>query len=238
MKRILAIGLATLACGLAAGSSAQPAQKPAQKPAAQNWGARVGALPGGSYVFGNPAAKAKLVEYLSYTCPHCAHFVEEASATLRRDYLASGTTSVEVRHALRDPMDLTAALLARCDGPGRFLGHSEAIFAAQSSWFAKGVAFHSANAERLKGLPISQTLAEYAKGTGLDALMRGRGLAQARIDACLADKKQQDLLAGMAQEAWSQRKIPGTPAFLINGTLVPQTNDWAALKPKLDAAAN
>ncbi|RJF91492.1 protein-disulfide isomerase [Sphingomonas cavernae] len=222
---ILAFGL------LGAGVAAVAAQ-----PATRNWVATVATTSAGSYVIGSPAAKAKLVEYLSYTCAHCAHFVGEASTTLKRDYVSKGITSIEVRHAVRDPLDLAAALLARCDGAARFLGHSEAIFAKQGEWMSKGIEFHKANAERLQGMPQPKALAELARGSGLTALVQARGMAPAKAQACLASKPATDQLVAMSGEAWQQRKIPGTPAFLINGTIVAGAMDWAALKPQLDAA--
>lgn len=208
------------------------------KPAARNWLATATPTPAGTYVYGNPAAKAKLVEYLSYTCNHCAHFSVESSAPLKADYVAKGRASVEIRHALRDRLDFAAALLARCDGPARFLGHSEAIFATQDDWMNKGIAFEGANAQRLQKLTISQALGELARGSGLDALMRKRGMAPQKINACLANESAQTKLAAMADEAWEKRKINGTPAFMINGQIAQQTASWAALKPQLDATLN
>lgn len=226
--RRFAIPAALALAGAAAAGLAAPAR---------DWMRTAAQTRAGTYVIGNPAAKAKLVEYLSYTCSHCAHFTEEAWPALKRDYIARGIASVEVRHALRDPIDMAAALLARCDGPARFLEHSEAIFAAQRDVLTKGQQFATANGDRVGKLPEVQIASEFANGSGLVALMRARGMPQAKINACLADKAQLTVLAGMADEAWKTRKIPGTPAFLINGALVPDTNDWAALKPKLDAAA-
>src|SRR6478735_1491986 len=74
----------------------------------------------GSFVQGNPDAKLKLVEYLSFTCPHCAHFEHEAIGPLTAKYIRTGLVSYEVRHAVRDGYDLAATLLARCSGPGPF----------------------------------------------------------------------------------------------------------------------
>lgn len=200
---------------------------------APDWSRRAVATPAGSYVIGNPAAKAKVVEYLSYTCPSCANFVRESSPALKRDYLARGRASLEVRHALRDPLDFAAALLARCDGPGRFLDHSEAIFAAQPAWLAKGGAYAGANQARLATLPISRALADYSEGSGLSALMRSRGMTQPRIAACLADTRQQAQLGAMTETAW--KEITGTPAIRLNGAAV-DGNSWSAVKPALDAA--
>jgi len=227
MRRFTVLASLVLAGAAAAGIAAP----------ARDWSRSVVPTKAGTYVYGNPAAKAKLVEYLSYTCSHCAHFTEEAWPALKRDYLSRGTTSIEVRHALRDPIDMAAALLARCDGPARFLDHSEAIFAAQGDILSKGQQFMVANRERVGKLPEPQIAAEFANGSGLVALMRSRGMPQAKINACLANRGQLTVLAAMADEAWKTRKLPGTPAFLINGMLVPDTNGWGALKPKLDAAA-
>ena len=89
---------------------------------AANWLTRITLSPMGGHVLGNPAAPTKLVEYVSYTCSHCAHFVGEASEPLRANYVKGGTLSVEVRNAVRDKYDLAAALLARCGGPKQFSG--------------------------------------------------------------------------------------------------------------------
>jgi protein-disulfide isomerase len=40
----------------------------------------------------------------------------------------------------------------------------------------------------------------------------------------------------MTEEAWEKRKIPGTPAFLINGVLQENVSGWDALEPKIRAA--
>jgi hypothetical protein len=49
-------------------------------------------------LLGNPRnAPVKLVEYISYTCPHCAHFEAESDAQLRIGFIATGKGSIEVR---------------------------------------------------------------------------------------------------------------------------------------------
>jgi hypothetical protein len=48
----------------------------------------------GGHLVGNPGAAVKLVEYVSYTCPHCAHFEVEADAPLRLSFIASGKGSM------------------------------------------------------------------------------------------------------------------------------------------------
>jgi protein-disulfide isomerase len=203
--------------------------------AAQDWGATITATPAGSYIHGNPKAKVKLVEYISYTCSHCAHFIGEASAPLDTR-VKSGSTSVELRHAVRDPLDLTAAILARCAGPKQFHGNTRAIMAAQPAWLEKGAAWQTANAEPMKTMSISARLQGYATGSGLIALMKARGLSETKAKACLANANEHKVLSAQAKAAFET--IRGTPSFTINGVVAPETHDWTRLEPQLTAAGS
>lgn len=204
--------------------------------AAPNWVASVRVQPNGAFVMGKPAAPVRLVEYLSYTCAHCAHFTAEASAPLKTAYIARGLATVEVRNAVRDRYDFAAALLARCGGPSKFFGNSEALFATQGTWLGKAGAFEEANAERIGKLAMNDSLKAIARGVGLDTLMRARGLSPAQIDACLSDAAAQKQVVAMTNEAWSIRKINGTPSFLINGSAFEGPGNWAAVENGLKAA--
>jgi len=215
---------------LAGGAAAQAPRS------AQDWSHHVTRTAAGAYVLGNPDAKVKLVEYFSLTCPHCAHFEQEALPALGATYIKSGRVSLEMRHALRDPADFAASLLARCAGPAGYFGAIDLIFARQEQWFEKVQAYQSANLDKLKAMSPDAALDALARNGGLIALVESRGVTPARANACLASKTEKDLLGKMAAEAWNARKIEGTPTFLINGTAVPDTTTWAELKPKLDAA--
>ena len=104
---------------------------------AQNWSTTVVASDNGHKV-GNPKAKTKLVEFMSYTCSHCADFAREGDAAIKLAYLPKGDVSYEIRHLLRDPFDLTAALLTQCGDPKKFMGNHNAIILSQEDWFEKG----------------------------------------------------------------------------------------------------
>jgi protein-disulfide isomerase len=197
--------------------------------AAVDWTKKVTETPAGAFVLGNPAAKTRLVEYVSYTCPHCAHFTGEASAPLRK-YVASGGTAVEIRHAVRDAVDLTATLLARCTGPAHFFAVHDKLFATQQTWFEAAGRYIEANHDALEKVKQPQQLQMVAKGAGLGPIV---GLADAQVNACLADAAAEKPVIAMTEEAWDTRKIPGTPYFMINGTGVESTSSWAALEPHL-----
>ena len=188
----------------------------------------------GGFVVGNPDAKVKLVEYLSYTCPHCAAFSRDSKEVLRGQMVKSGSTSIELRNMVRDQLDLDAALLARCAGASGFDKLSTAFFMQQDSWFPAGVEWQQTNARRMAMYPKMARLKAAADGAGLTAIARAAGMSQAQIDACFASE------AGIKPILEEMRHIPpaitGTPGFLINGKLQDKVYTWAELEPALRAA--
>jgi len=212
-----------------------PVLSPAASAApAKDWTRTVTQTPEGAYVLGNPAAKNRLVEYVSYTCPHCAHFVAEGTAPLKSGWVAKGMLAIEVRNLIRDRFDLTSALLARCGGAARFFGNHEALFANQGAWLDLARAYQPslpANASQ------AAIMADIADKTGLLALMEKRGVTPAEGKACLADKKALDQVLAMTKRGLEQDGVQGTPSFIVNGKMT-DAHDWAGLRPLLPTPAN
>lgn len=203
---------------------------------AQNHVAMVTITPAGAFVMGNPKAKVRLVEYLSYTCSHCAHFTEEAAVPLKRDYVAKGLVALELRNLVRDPFDLTAALLARCGGPSRVFGLTEAIMARQAVWMADAQVLVAKQGDKLQKMPLVQQLKTIAQGSGLLALVQAKGVPAAQANACLASPQMHKTVIAMTKDAVDVRKINATPAFLINNQPGPSQSEWAAMDTALRTA--
>jgi protein-disulfide isomerase len=199
-----------------------------------NWNAQVAVTPSGSHVLGNPAAQLKLTEYISYTCPHCAHFDAEASDRLRIYGIAQGTLSVEVRHLVRDPIDLTVAMLTNCGPPARFFANHTAFLRSQSSWMATANSATAAQQARWTTGTQKSRLQSIATDFGFFAMMEQRGYDRMSVERCLADPVKARKLADQTAEA-SRLGVEGTPSFLLNGVLLAGTHDWTSLKAQLDA---
>lgn len=200
---------------------------------ATNWVSRVVISPIGGHLMGNPSATTKLVEYVSYTCSHCAQFVGQASGPLKTGYVQGGKVSVEVRNAVRDKYDLTAALLARCGGPARFMGNHEALFANQDAWMAQ---IETYDRDATKPAEQIAALRDIGQKTGLYTLMGKRGYKPAQLDACIASPMAMKQVMAMTDDAWNKVKITGTPGFTVNGTRV-EGSTWAILQAALPPAA-
>ena len=232
----LAVALA--ACGKK-DATATPAESaaaaPVAAPAGQDWTETVAATPEGGFRMGNPAAAVKLVEYASFTCPHCAAFEGEAGEKIQA-YVRKGTLSWEFRPFLLNAMDVAPSLLIGCQGPGPFFKLAEQLYADQQNWATKYQALSAAEVQRIQALPETEQFAALAKAGGLDQFFGARGLPAARAEACLTDKAAADRLVALRDRGTSRDGVTGTPAFVINGRPAEDTASWDVLEPKLKAA--
>jgi protein-disulfide isomerase len=229
----LALGL--VACGKKeaqpGGLSGEPIAKVAA-PAGKAWADTVVKTPEGGYRMGNPDAPIKLVEYGSLTCPHCAELSEKGSGPLRDTFVASGRVSYEFRNFVRDPIDLTIALLTRCGAPESYFALTEQAFTNQRDIFTKWDGADKAAKARLEGLPPNQRLVEVARLAGLDEFFAARGIAKEQANACLANATEAQVLADRTTKQAEQYNIEGTPTFLINGESIGSTS-WEELNARL-----
>lgn len=203
--------------------------------AAPAWTEKVSQSQVGGHILGNVAAPQKIIEYMSYTCPHCAAFEQESNPALASGYIADGKTSLEVRNFIRDPVDITVALLARCGEPRSFFRRHKGLLASQKTWMARGAALgRDGQAAWYQG-DTNTRLKRIAGDLGLyDELRRHAPLAtDAQINACLTDKAEQNKVLAMTKFATDTVKVQGTPSFTLNGKLLADVYDWKSLEPML-----
>ncbi|HET9354180.1 MAG TPA: thioredoxin domain-containing protein [Sphingomicrobium sp.] len=232
--------LLATACNAEKGSTTTsgPEVTAAAVPAPNNgdWSTIVTKTAEGGFLMGNPNAKVKLVEFGSMTCPHCAEFEHQGGKALIDNYIKKGLVSWEFRNFVRDPLDMTATLLARCGGEANFFGMTRTLFHDQKNWFSKVQGADQAQLQALQSMPPAQQFSTMANLAGLKTFAAQRGVPRAKADQCLGNQAEIDQLVQMNSDAVSGFSIPGTPAFLINGSLVEQTSSWETLEPKIKEA--
>lgn len=205
---------------------------PAAALAGPGWNRTVTLTADGAHVLGNSAAAIRLTEFVSYTCPHCAHFEVEADAPLRMGFVAPGKVAVEVRHLIRDPIDLTVAQLANCGPKEKFFANHAAFMRSQQRWMTP--LMNSSPAQRTRwqtGDALTRQRA-IAADFGLYDIMQARGYSRPELDRCLADQTLAKRIASQGAEA-QRLGVEGTPSFAINGVLLAGTHSWEALEPQL-----
>jgi protein-disulfide isomerase len=243
MKSILTGGAAALAlllagCGDGGGNGQAPVpDTPLKQIAAPNgdWTQMVVKTPEGGFRMGNPDAPAKLVEYGSLSCPHCAEFEETGGPQLRDKYVKSGQVSWEFRTYLLFGPDAGISALLHCQGESAFFPMVEQLYADQRNWSGRLQSLPEAQLQQIQGLPAREAAGAMLRATGVDEFFRQRGMPASRIQSCLADPAVLDRLTAITKRA-GEEGVNSTPSFVLNGKVLERTANWAALEPELRAA--
>ena len=221
--------------GVAGPANGQPVAAVAP-PAGSDWTQVTGESDEGGYRMGNPDAPVKLVEYASLSCPHCAEFSHEGAAVLQDKYVKSGRVSWEFRPFLLFPTDASVTLLARCQGPAAFFLLADQLYADQDAWIGRIRQLPQKEVEAIFAMPPQQSMPKVIDATGLTQFFRMRGMSEARISGCLADRKALDRLVEIREKGSRQYNVTGTPTFFINGDKVEDVAGWKELEPALEKA--
>ena len=199
-----------------------------------NWNTVVAVTADSAHRIGNPEAKVKLVEYVSYTCPHCAEFTREADDRIKLAYVMAGTVSLEIRHLIRDPVDLTVVMLANCGPPARFPLNHSTFMLQQARWIAPMASSTAAQQARWRSGDGPTRRRAIANDFGFYKMMEGRGYRRTDIDRCLGDEAVARRFADQSAKDWDRPGIDGTPSFSINGVVMPGTHTWDTLGRQLE----
>lgn len=202
-RRTLLLASAAVSLGLGMGGLAASAQEATTPEAAS------GVV---EMIMGNPDAKVEVIEYASFTCPHCAAFAQNQFVSLKANYIDTGLIKFVYRDVYFDRFGLWASMIARCgDNTERFFGLTEMLYEQQRDWLAGG-----------DPATIAANLKKMGKVAGLD---------DAALEDCTTDAAYAQGLVDWYTKNAERDGITSTPSFLING--VKYTNmsyeDFAAL---------
>jgi len=186
-------------------------------------------------MLGNPAAPLRLIEYVSYTCPHCANFEVQSEAQLKIGMVAPGKGAIEVRNFVRDPIDMTVALLTNCVPANRFFPLHTAFMRSQTTWMVPATTSSEAQRQRWTTGPFAARTRAIASDFKFYEFMAARGMTRTAVDQCLANEALAKKLAAQTDQAVDNYFVTGTPSFMVDGALLAGTHDWASLKPQIEA---
>tara|TARA_R110002094_G_scaffold137887_4_gene129408 strand:- start:779 stop:1447 length:669 start_codon:yes stop_codon:yes gene_type:complete len=166
-------------------------------------------------VLGNPDAAVTMIEYASYTCPHCARFHAGPYNQLKADFIDSGKIKFVYREVYFDRYGLWASMVARCGGQERFFGITDLIYKGQSQWTRAG-----------EPAAIVEELRKIGRLSGLE---------NDALEACLQDAEMATTLTKWEEQNRTADGIDSTPSFVINGQKY-SNMAYAEMKTLLDTA--
>lgn len=146
---------------------------------------------------GAKEAPVTVIEYASFTCPHCAHFSETVFKDLKKNYIDTGKIRYVYREVYFDRYGLWASMMARCGGGDRFFGMADVIYSSQKEW--------------LKGDDPATIVSNLRK------IGRTAGLSDAQLDTCMSDAATAQGLVNWYEQNAARDNIKATPSFIING---------------------
>jgi len=140
-------------------------------------------------------AKVTIIEYASFTCPHCANFHNGPLKELKADYIDTEKVHFIYRDVFFDRFGLWASMVARCGGEEKFFGISDMIYEQQREW--------------TNGQPAE--IAENLRRIGKVA-----GIEPDALEACLNDEAKAKALVAWYQENAEAHEVNSTPTLIIN----------------------
>jgi protein-disulfide isomerase len=149
-------------------------------------------------VLGDADAPVEVIEYASFTCPHCASFHRNTLPQIKANYIDTGQVRFVSREVYFDRFGLWAGMVARCAGPERYFGIVDMIYERQAEW--------------TRGSP-----GEVADS--LRQIGRVAGLSNDQLEACLTDADMAQAMIENYEANMAVHDIPGTPHFVIDGEM-------------------
>ncbi|GAA6209294.1 DsbA family protein [Cognatishimia sp. WU-CL00825] len=149
-------------------------------------------------ILGEASAPITMIEYASFTCPHCANFHASTYPKLKADFIDTGKVKFVFREVYFDRFGLWASMIARCGGQERFFGITDLLFKDQAHWSGAGDPVAIADAIRKIG--------------------RLAGLGDEALQSCLNDQENAEALVAWYQNNAAADEVTGTPSFVINGS--------------------
>ncbi len=146
---------------------------------------------------GNPDSAVTVIEYASYTCPHCASFHTNTYPQLKANYIDTNKINFIYRDVYFDRFGLWASMIARCDDT-KFFGITDMLYKRQPEWSRAGDA---------------PTVVAEMRKIGLIA-----GLSNEQMDACLNNQPMAEALVARFQETTAKDDVNSTPTLFVNGT--------------------
>ncbi|RIK35462.1 MAG: hypothetical protein DCC55_30235 [Chloroflexi bacterium] len=164
---------------------------------------------------GNPDAPVTIQAWEDFLCPACAQWTAVIKPQLQTQYIDSGQVRLEFHQ-----------LPLRSHDPGASMGAHASLCAADQNqfWPYHDALFAAASSRGQAGFTLN-ALADTARQVGLD---------ERTFSQCMSSQQHRAAIDASLLEA-QRLQLQATPSLLINGELVENPFDFAAIQTRIDA---
>ena len=164
----------------------------------------------GDKVWGSKDAPVTIVEYSSFSCPHCATFHNKVLENLENDYIKTGKVKLISRPIPFNEASLYGAMIAECSGDN-YYDFVSMLFEAQESWV-----FEPQFMDKLGDIA------------------RLNGMSKKEFDTCVANDNLKNEIRMTSATSARALQINATPTFFVNGQKYVGGRDLATLENIID----
>ena len=168
------------------------------------------------FTVGNISAPVQIVAYDSFSCPHCATFMNRVFPELEEKYIKTGKVLFIHREFPLDLQSLQATKLLRCFSTNN--GSNVKVFDVIKSLFQSQTEWLSATEYEGKLIEI----------------FNFAGLSKKDATACIANKELETKILEERLQAAKLLKISGTPTFFINGKKMEKNFSFASFQEDIE----
>jgi protein-disulfide isomerase len=172
----------------------------------------------GDVPMGSATAPVTILEYASYTCPHCRDFWKQEFPRLKTEYIDTG----KVKFIYRDfPLDenlaVTLAAIARCKGEGAYFTVIDDLFTNQYDILTA--------AQKGEAGPLLLNIAQ------------AHGVSPDEVRTCIDHHPALKKAIIDSRNEGSERGVNSTPAIFVNDKRI-ELGGYEALKAEVEKALN
>lgn len=154
-------------------------------------------------MLGDANAPVTMVEYASWTCPHCAQFHADVMPMIKRDYIDTGKVRFVFREFPTAPANIAIAgfAIGRCAGPDKYYDVLDELFERQAGILSMV----------RQGDQVKAALMQIAENHGISG--------EEAFDACLVDSDIRRTIS-TAIGRGDAAGVNSTPTVFINGVVL------------------
>lgn len=172
----------------------------------------------GDVPMGSATAPVTILEYASYTCPHCRDFWKQEFPQLKTEYIDTGKVKFIYRdYPLDENLAVTLAAIARCKGEGAYFKVIDDLFTNQYD--------------------ILMAAQKGEAGPILIRIAQDNNVSQDEVRTCIDHHPELKKAIIDSRSEGAERGVNSTPAIFVNDQRI-ELAGYDALKTAIEKALN
>lgn len=167
----------------------------------------------GEFVLGKARAPILMVDYSTFSCPHCVKFYNDVLPKIEKNYIATGKVRFVHRDFPLNEQSLHGAMLTLCQKrTGGYFDLLKEMYRTSFFW-----SYSSKYKEKLYDVASS------------------KGISKIEADQCWTNEEMKDNIQLDKLKSFKEFRISTTPTFFINGRKIVGYRDYDQFKKIFDS---